>query len=43
MLIQDIGKFTNLHGRIDAILIVNKSNIIEYSAMVTEDRACPAD
>ncbi len=40
MLIQDIGKFTNLHGRIDAILIVNKSNIIEYSAMVTEDRAC---
>lgn len=37
MQINSLEKFTNLYGRIDAILIVNKENIIEYSAMVTED------
>lgn len=38
MEISNLDKFTNLYGRIDAILIVNKNNIIEYSAMVTEDK-----
>lgn len=38
MEINNLDKFTNLYGRIDAILIVNKNNIIEYSAMVTEDK-----
>ncbi|MCI5687911.1 MAG: sigma 54-interacting transcriptional regulator [Emergencia sp.] len=38
MQINSLEKFTNLYGRIDAILIVNKENIIEYSAMVTEDK-----
>ena len=31
MLIQDIGKFTNLHGRIDAILDVYKRQRIAFS------------
>ena len=39
MQINSLEKFTKLYGRIDAILIVNKENIIEYSAMVTEDKA----
>lgn len=38
MEINNLDKFTNVYGRIDAILIVNKNNIIEYSAMVTEDK-----
>ncbi len=38
MQINSLEKFTKLYGRIDAILIVNRENIIEYSAMVTEDR-----
>ena len=38
MQINSLEKFANLYGRIDAILIVNKENIIEYSAMVTEDK-----
>lgn len=38
MKIGNLDQFTNLYGRIDAILIVNKDNVIEYSAMVTEDR-----
>lgn len=38
MKISNLGKFTGLYGKIDAILIVNRHNIIEYSATVTEDR-----
>lgn len=38
MEINNLDKFTNLYGRVDAILIVNKNDIIEYSAMVTEDK-----
>ncbi len=38
MQINCLEKFTNSYGRIDAILIVNRDNIIEYSAMVTEDK-----
>lgn len=38
MKIGNLDQFTNLYGRIDAILIVNRDNVIEYSAMVTEDR-----
>lgn len=38
MQINNLEKFTNIYGKIDAILIVNRENIIEYSATVTEDK-----
>ena len=40
MLIGNLDKYMSMCGRIDAIMIVNRENIIEYSAMVTADKEC---
>ena len=36
MFIKDIKKYSSLHGKVDAFLIVNKENVIQYSAMVDD-------
>lgn len=37
MLIKNIEQYSSIYGKIDAILIVNKDNIIEYSAIMNEN------
>lgn len=37
MLIRNLDKYGSIYGKVDALLIVNKENIIEYSAMVNDD------
>ncbi len=37
MLIKDIDKYNSIYGKVDAFIIVNKDNVIQYSAMVDDD------
>ena len=37
MLIKSIEDYGNIYGKIDAIMIVNKHDIVEYSAIVGPD------
>ena len=38
MIIKNLESYSSIYGKVDAILIVNKNNIIEYSAMVNDDK-----
>ena len=38
MIIKDIEKYSNIYGKVDAFIMVNRDNIIQYSAMVNDDR-----
>lgn len=38
MIIKDIDKHKSIYEKVDALLIVNKDNIILYSAMINDDR-----
>lgn len=38
MLINYLENFEAIHGRMDALLIVSSDDIIEYSAMITDDK-----
>lgn len=38
MIIKDIDKYKSIYEKVDALLIVNKDNIILYSAMINDDR-----
>jgi len=36
MLIREIEKYSRIHGKVDAFMIVNKDDVIQYSAMVDD-------
>lgn len=36
MLIKEIEKYNRIHGKVDAFMIVNKDDVIQYSAMVDD-------
>lgn len=36
MLIKEIEKYSRIHGKVDAFMIVNKDDVIQYSAMVDD-------
>ena len=36
MIIKELEKYSKLHGKVEAFLIVNKDNVIQYSAMVDD-------
>ena len=36
MLIKEIVKYSRIHGKVDAFMIVNKDDVIQYSAMVDD-------
>lgn len=38
MIIKEIDKYKDIYGKVDAFIMVNKDNIIQYSAMVNDDR-----
>lgn len=37
MFIKEIEKYSSIHGKVDAFMIVNKDNVIQYSAMVEDN------
>lgn len=39
MIIKDIEKYNGIYDKVDALIIVNKDDIIQYSAMVNDDDA----
>lgn len=38
MIIRDIDKYKSTYDKVDALIIVNKENVILYSAMINDDR-----
>lgn len=38
MIIKNLEQYSSIYGKVDAILIVNKNNIIEYSAIASDDK-----
>lgn len=38
MIIKDLEKYKNIYDKVDALIIVNKDNVIVYSAMINDDR-----
>ena len=40
MEIKDIEKYSGIYDKVDAFIIVNEDNIIQYSAMINDDGTC---
>lgn len=40
MKIKDIDKYNVIYDKVDALIIVNEDNIIQYSAMIDDDGTC---
>ena len=38
MIIRDIDKYKSIYDKVDALIIVNEENMIQYSAMINDDR-----